>query len=74
MILSSFYMKVAGLPDGKSDCEKTCKKNCDKCKDNSLPYFPAYIENGTAYSGEGFSRVHRDKEIIEAMQYWMELE
>jgi alpha-amylase len=76
MVLSSFYMGegVAGLPDGKSDCEKYCKNNCDKCKKNSLEYFPAYVENGTAYSGEGFSRVHRDEEIIKAMQEWMEME
>ena len=75
MILSSFYMKegVAGLPDGKSDCEKNCKKNCDACKNNTLPYSPGYIEDGPSYSGEGFSRVHRDKEIIEAMQNWMKL-
>ena len=75
MILSSFYMKegVQGLPDGKSDCEKVCVNNCEKCMKNSLPYFPAYVEDGKAYSGEGFTRVHRDKDIIEAMKYWMEL-
>ena len=73
MILSSFYMKqgVQGLPDGKSDCEKTCINNCNECMKNSLPYYQAHIENGEAYSGEGFSRVHRDEEIIEAMQKWM---
>ena len=75
MILSSFYMNegVAGLPDGKSDCEKNCIKNCDNCKKYSLPYFPGYLEDGKAYSGEGFSRVHRDEEIIKAMQDWMNL-
>ncbi len=75
MILSSFYMNkgVEGLPDGKSDCNKYCKNNCDKCKNNSLPYFEAYQEDGKAYSGEGFSRVHRDEEIIKAMQEWMEM-
>ena len=75
MILSSFYMKkgVAGLPDGKSDCEKNCKKNCDKCKEYSLPMYEAYKEDGESYSGEGFSRVHRDEEIIKAMQDWMKL-
>ena len=76
MILSSFYMDkgVQGLPDGKSDCKQNCKKNCAKCMKNSLPYFPGYVKDGKAYSGEGFSRVHRDTEIIKAMQYWMELE
>ena len=75
MILSSFYMKdgVAGLPDGKSDCEKNCKKNCDACKKYSLPHYEAYDKDGKSYSGEGFSRVHRDEEIIKAMQEWMKL-
>ena len=78
MILSSFYTKYNGLrlegwPDGNSDCFKSCKSDCDKCKARSLPKFPAYIEDGTAYSGEGFTRVHRDPRIITAMQNWMQL-
>ena len=78
MILSSFYTKyndltLEGLPDGLSDCTKSCKNNCDQCKDKSLPEFQAYKEDGKAYSGEGFTRVHRDEKIIEAMQKWMEL-
>ena len=79
MILSSFYNKkengdiLVGLPDGNSDCTKSCIEDCDKCKEYSLPEFSAYEENGKAYSGEGFTRVHRDPEIIAAMQYWMEL-
>ena len=79
MILSSFYTKynglrLEGLPDGLSDCTKSCKKDCDKCEARSLPEFEAYIEDGTAYSGEGFTRVHRDNQIIAAMQNWMQLE
>ena len=79
MILSSFYNKkengdiLVGLPDGNSDCTKSCIEDCDKCKEYSLPEFSAYEENGKAYSGEGFTRVHRDPEIIAAMQNWMEL-
>ena len=78
IILSSFYTKyngkrLEGLPDGLSDCEKSCKDNCEKCKEFSLPEFPAYVKDGQAYSGEGFTRVHRDEVIIEAMQYWMNL-
>ena len=78
MILSSFYnqynnVTLEGLPDGLSDCSKSCKNNCDQCKDKSLPEFPAYKEDGKSYSGEGFTRVHRDEKIIEAMQKWMEL-
>ena len=78
MILSSFYTKynglrLEGLPDGNSDCFKSCKSDCDKCKARSLPEFPAYLEDGKAYSGTGFTRVHRDEKIISAMQKWMEL-
>ena len=78
MVLSSFYimyngLKLKGLPDGLSDCEKSCKSDCDKCKQRSLPEFTAYIADGKAYSGEGFTRVHRDAKIIEAMQKWMQL-
>ena len=77
MILSSFYttyngVRLEGLPDGLSDCEKACESDCDKCKDKSLPEIKAYLPEGTAYSGEGFTRVHRDPEIIAAMQKWME--
>ena len=77
MILSSFYTlyngkRMEGLPDGLSDCNKSCKEDCDKCQENSLPEFEGYKEDGKAYSGEGFTRVHRDERIIAAMQKWME--
>ena len=77
MLLSSFYttyngVRLEGLPDGLSDCSKSCKDNCDKCKDKSLPEFLAYIKDGKSYSGEGFTRVHRDEKIIAAMQKWMQ--
>ena len=76
MILSSFYTRydgllMEGLPDGLSDCSKSCKEDCDKCQGNSLPEFEGYKEDGKAYSGEGFTRVHRDERIIAAMQKWM---
>ena len=78
MVLSSFYIKkgdirLEGLPDGLSDCTKSCKENCDECKDYSLPEYTAYEKDGKAYSGEGFTRVHRDEQIIAAMQNWMKL-
>ena len=78
MILSSFYtringVKLEGLPDGLSDCKVSCKYDCDKCMEHSLYEYPGYIEDGKAYSGEGFTRVHRDPAIIQAMQSWMEL-
>ena len=80
MILSSFYttyngVKKEGLPDGLSDCERSCKgekEDCDKCKEYSLAEYPGYLEDGPSYSGSGFTRVHRDEEIIVAMQIWME--
>ena len=78
MILSSFYTRyngkrLEGLPDGLSDCSKSCKNDCDKCKERSLPEFPGYLANGKAYSGSGFTRVHRDEKIIAAMQKWMQM-
>ena len=76
MILSSFYTRIGnnrmeGLPDGLSDCDKACSGDCDKCKENSLPEIK-YDKNAKAYSGSGFTYVHRDEKIIEAMQYWLE--
>ena len=81
IILSSFYTRyngklLEGLPDGLSDCDKSCKDTtdiCEKCKEFTLPEFPAYVEDGESYSGTGFTRVHRNETIIEAMQYWMNL-
>ena len=82
MVLSSFYtrygvdnVRLVGLPDGLSDCQKVCQYDCDECRDKSLPEFVGYDPNGVAYTEEkeGFTRVHRDKEIIAAMQKWMEL-
>ena len=76
MVLSSFYNKqgdvtLVGLPDGLSDCN-SCKENCEQCK-RGIPKIEAYQEDGKAYSGEGFTRVHRDEQIIAAMQNWMNL-
>jgi alpha-amylase len=77
MILSSFYIRnndtrLEGLPDGLSDCMQNCDTNCQDCLNNTMPEMQGYMENGEAYSGSGFTRVHRDKQIIEAMQKWME--
>ena len=82
MVLSSFYtrygvdnVRLEGLPDGLSDCKTVCQYDCDECRDKSLPKFVGYDPDGVAYpeSKEGFTRVHRDKEIISAMQKWMDL-
>jgi alpha-amylase len=73
---------AAGFPDGNSDCNRCtgeqCKKNCSK----SVPYQKAYNPSSTGYdTGDGgnwkegsYTRVHRDREIINAMRKWMGLE
>ena len=85
LLLSSYsFMENggAGFPDGKSDCSsctgEQCKNNCKK----SVPYQKAYDPNSTGYDTgdksnwkEGsYTRVHRDKDIINAMRNWMGLE
>ena len=85
LLLSSYsFMENggAGFPDGKSECSactgEQCKKNCKK----SVPYQKAYDTNSTGYDTgdksnwkEGsYTRVHRDKDIINAMRSWMGLE
>ena len=76
MILSSFYikngdLKLEGLPDGLSDCSRACKDNCDKCQERTFPEIK-YDKNGIAYSGSGYTYVHKDPKIIKAMQDWMD--
>ena len=85
LLLSSYsFMENggAGFPDGKSECSnctgEQCKKNCSK----SVPYQKAYDPNSTGYDTgdkanwkEGsYTRVHRDKDIINAMRSWMGLD
>mmetsp|Transcript_4813 Transcript_4813/g.7636 ORF Transcript_4813/g.7636 Transcript_4813/m.7636 type:complete len:633 (-) Transcript_4813:244-2142(-) len=75
VVLSSFFWYnngVQGIPDGKSDCS-LCKVNCDSCE--GVPYIAAYDPTSKGYdSGNGtYTRVHRDAEIIEAMQKWMKI-
>lgn len=72
MILSSYYFDGGSMsiPDGLSDC-KLCQATCDGCK--SREKIDAYQENPQPYSGSGYTYVHRDQGIIEAMQNWMKL-
>ena len=78
----SLYNNSNGYPDGKSDCSlcKTdyCKKFCTK----SFPYRKAYNPLSTGYDtgnesnwveGE-YTRIHRDKDIINSMRKWMGFE
>lgn len=78
MVLSSYYFHgkgISSIPDGLSDC-KHCRISCETCQ--SVPYKPAYVPNAKAYDGStgnmsGYTLVHRDKSIIEAMQRWMKI-
>lgn len=73
-VLSSFYFTygTSGIPDGKSSCATTCKVNCPACTED-VPYLPAYVPGECAYVGNGYTRVHRDIGIINAMRAWMKL-
>ncbi len=85
LLLSSYsFMNngASGPPDGSSDCTnctgEMCKAQCNK----SVPYQKAYNPSSTGYdtgdSGnwkEGsYTRVHRDRAIINAMRGWMGLD
>ncbi|KAG9397163.1 Alpha amylase catalytic domain [Carpediemonas membranifera] len=73
LVLSSYWFAENGAmapPDGKSDC-KQCKVTCDGCK--TVEYTPAYVYDACGYTKPGYTRVHRDKTIINAMRGWMGL-
>lgn len=71
-VLSSYYHTYGhdGIPDGLSDCS-LCTVTCQGCK--SVPFMPAYDSNSCGYSGDGYTRVHRDVKIINAMRKWVKL-
>ncbi|KAK8889424.1 alpha-amylase [Tritrichomonas musculus] len=73
LLLSSYYFRdgIKSIPDGKSDCKLCNVGDCNACRSRS--YAPAYVENAEAYSGQDYTRVHRDGEIINAMRRWMHL-
>ncbi|EAY06412.1 Alpha amylase, catalytic domain containing protein [Trichomonas vaginalis G3] len=72
MVLSSYYKGQTGsmgIPDRMSTCDK-CTTTCGGCKDR--PYVKAYNPSATSYpGGYGYTYVHRDQEIINAMRNWM---
>jgi alpha-amylase len=71
VVLSSFYWYgngLQGIPDGKSDCS-LCTTNCDTCQ--SVPKTQAYDGTSKGYDMTGYTRVHRDQSIIQAMRKWM---
>ena len=84
IIFSSYSLinEAIGFPDGKSHCSKcislVCKIYCKK----SVPYQKAYNPFSRGYDAgnneswiEGvYTRIHRDKDIINSMRKWMNLE
>ena len=72
MVLSSYYFEnnIMSIPDGLSDC-KLCKETCQYCKGREK--IQAYQENAQPYSGKGYTYVHRDNQIIQAMRRWMHI-
>jgi alpha-amylase len=76
VILSSFYWggangQLQGIPDGKSDCG-LCTTNCQGCQ--SVEKISAFDDSSTGYDGPtGYTRVHRDPDIISAMREWMNM-
>ncbi|KAL0234532.1 hypothetical protein PCE1_001568 [Barthelona sp. PCE] len=76
LVLSSYwwYQGIRSVPDGYSDC-KMCTGTAQDCKECvGVPYFPAYKADSCGYdAGDGYTRVHRDIQIINAMRQWMGL-
>ena len=68
-----------GFPDGKSDCSKCKTQDCENSCTKSVPYQKAYEPLSTGYdTGNssnwiegGYTRVHRDLDIVNAMREWM---
>ena len=72
---------ASGIPDGRSDCKNCTTNACkNKCK-KSVPYQKAYNMNSKGYDTgdntnwkEGsYTRVHRDKSIVNSMRNFMGL-
>ena len=78
----SLFNESNGFPDGKSDCSKCISENCKKYCIKSVPYEKAYNPLSTGYDAgnsenwkEGkYTRIHRDKFIINAVREWMNLD
>jgi alpha-amylase len=72
IVMSSYWYThgMYGVPDGRSICDRKSNKNCVE----SVPYLEAYLPDACAYEGEGYTRVHRDLSIINAMRAWVGLD
>ena len=84
LMLSSYsFMNngASGFPDGKSDCNNCTGQHCKDYCTKSMPYQKAYDPTSRGYDSgdkmnwkEGtYTRVHRDKDTINAMRQWMGL-
>ena len=81
IIFSSYSLinRANGFPDGKSDCSKCKTQDCINYCTKSVPYQKAYEPLSTGYdTGNsynwiegGYTRVHRDLDIVNAMRDWM---
>lgn len=72
LILSSYwwYNGSTGIPDGLSDCSR-CTITCQGCM--TTPFMPAYDASSTGYDKPGYTRCHRDAQIISSMRSWMHI-
>jgi len=74
LILSSFYWgknSANGIPDSKSDCS-LCTTTCNGCQ--NMYTATAFDGSSCGYDGNpGYTRPHRDKQIIMAMRQWMKM-
>jgi alpha-amylase len=72
VVMSSFWFTYGefGVPDGRSVCNVKTDKKCRQ----SVPRLSAYEANACAYEGRGYTRVHRDIGIINAMRSWIGLD
>ena len=76
LILSSYHFNGntkradIGIPDGYSDCNMTSDPKCDKSA--SLSKVTAFDSGSKGYDQTGYTRVHRDSEIIASMKAWLE--
>ena len=75
----SLYQESNGIPDGKSECSFCETENCKSSCTKNCPYRKAYNPISTGYDtgnaenwvqGE-YTRIHRDKLIINAMRQWL---
>jgi hypothetical protein len=72
-ILSSYYFadgNTIRVPHGKSVC-KACKKPCEECETQG--YAKPRVDRAVACEGKDCTCVHREPQILAAMQHWMRM-